>query len=287
MVNYHEAIKQSCDTFFYTVAQKLGTTKIVEMAHRFGLGELHDIGLIGEKDGNIPTPEWKKKRFKKRWSGGDTINYAIGQGYALATPLQLAVMTARMASGLNISPRLFVEKGDEKPYFPPMQIKKSLMKTNLKAMISVNNHKKGTAYSKRITTPRFRMAGKTGTAQVRRILKRGQDQKSLPWEMRHHALFVGFAPTDKPKYACCIVIEHGGGGASAAAPVARDVLLRAQQINAGEALIPQKPTAIYGAPDNATPPNNPPETVEEILQDADAPITGDGFTDITDMFEEY
>ena len=97
-MRYHEAIEQSCDTFFYTTAQKLGPEKIVTMANRLGLGQLHDIGLIGEKLGIIPSPDWKMKRYKQRWSGGDTINYAIGQGYTLATPLQLAVMMARMAS---------------------------------------------------------------------------------------------------------------------------------------------------------------------------------------------
>lgn len=265
-VHYHEAIEQSCDTFFYTTAQKLGTKKIIEMAHRFGLGELHDIGLTSEKSGNIPTPEWKMKRFKQRWSGGDTINYAIGQGYTLATPLQLAVMMARMASNKQVSPRLFVPKGEESPEFEDLGLSAELMRVNIEAMSAVTNDPRGTAYSKRITDPRFLMGGKTGTSQVRKILKRGQNQNLIPWEARHHALFVGFAPMDNPKYACCVAIEHGGGGASAAAPVARDVLLRIQQMEAGinPTLDPtsQKPT-----PPTTPQPEEQTEITEEIITD--------------------
>jgi penicillin-binding protein 2 len=232
-VHYHEAIEQSCDTFFYTVAQKLGYEKIVAMAHRFGLGELHDIGLTGEKTGNIPTPAWKEKRFKQKWSGGDTINFSIGQGYVLATPLQLAVMAARMAGGKKVEPRLFVPEGEEKPVFASMGISDELQKINLSAMAAVANSPNGTAFGKRISDPRFLMGGKTGTSQVRKILVRGQNQNSIPWEARHHALFVGFAPIDNPKYACAVLVEHGGGGGATAAPIARDILLRIQQLDAG------------------------------------------------------
>lgn len=261
-VHYHEAIEQSCDTFFYTTAQKLGTEKIIEMAHRFGLGELNDIGLTGEKSGNIPSPEWKMKRFKQRWSGGDTINYAIGQGYVLSTPLQLAVMMARMASNKKVSPRLFVPEGEENPEFKNLGLSSELMRINIEAMSAVVNEQHGTAYAKRISDPRFIMGGKTGTSQVRKILQRGQNQSLLPWEARHHALFVGFAPIDNPKYACCVAIEHGGGGASAAAPVARDVLLRIQQIDAGVDLVPQK------SPTSPQQPIEPQEIIEELVPDS-------------------
>ena len=232
-VHYHEAIEQSCDTFFYTIAQKLGADKIIEMAHRFGFGKPHDIGLTGEKGGNIPTPAWKEKRFKQKWSGGDTINFSIGQGYTLATPLQLAVMTARIASGKQVAPRLFVPDGEENPNFTVMNVGEDTIKTTLNAMYSVCNDKHGTAYDKRILDIRFLMGGKTGTSQVRKILQRGQNQNKLPWEARHHALFVGLAPIDNPKYACSVIVEHGGGGAATAAPIARDVLLRIQQLDAG------------------------------------------------------
>lgn len=260
-VRYHEAVEQSCDTFFYTTAQKLGAEKIVEMAHRFGLGESHNIGLISEKSGIIPNAQWKMKRFKQRWSGGDTINFAIGQGYTLTTPLQLAVMTARMASGKEVKPRLFIPDGEEKPEFDDIKLSSKLMRINLEAMSAVTNNPHGTAYGKRIYDPRFLMGGKTGTSQVRRIKQRGQDQSLIPWEFRHHALFVGFAPVENPKYACCVVVEHGGGGASAAAPIARDVLLRIQQIDAGVELIPQE---------SIKPPVKPSSEIEEREEDSSA-----------------
>lgn len=262
-VHYHEAIQQSCDTFFYTTAQKLGTEKIVDMAHRCGLGELHDIGLISEKSGNIPTPEWKMKRFKQRWSGGDTINYGIGQGFVLATPLQLAVMIARLAGNKKVEPRLYVPAGEEHPEFESLGLSPELMRVNIEAMSAVVNVQHGTAYSKRISDPRFMMGGKTGTSQVKKILQRGQNQNLIPWEGRHHALFVGFAPVDNPKYACSVAIEHGGGGGEAAAPVARDVLLRIQQMDAGVEIIPQK------SPTSTPQPPEQPEIIEDNAPDND------------------
>lgn len=230
-VDFHEAVAQSCDTFFYTVAQELGIEAFAKMARRFGLGQLHDIGIIGEKPGVIPDPQWKMKSYNQKWTGGDTINCAIGQGYVLATPLQLAVMTARMAGeGFAVQPRLFVPQGEEKPQFKPLGIGSDMLQLNRAAMDAVVNSERGTAYGKRIEDPRFAFGGKTGTSQVRKILQRGMNQNLLPWEYRHHALFVGYAPVDKPKYACCVLIEHGGGGAAAAAPVARDVLLKVQEL---------------------------------------------------------
>jgi penicillin-binding protein 2 len=229
-MNFTSAIEQSCDTYFYTVAQRIGINSFADMARKFGLGETQDIGIIGEKPGIIPDPEWKMKRYKQRWTGGDTINSSIGQGYMLTTPLQLAVMTARMVSGYEIKPRLWVPAGKEKPVFSPVDVKPELLALAREAMSGVCNVPTGTAYAKRIMEPRFAMGGKTGTSQVRKIITRGVKQETLPWEYRHHALFVGYAPVDAPKYACCIAIEHGGGGASAAAPVARDVLLKIQQL---------------------------------------------------------
>jgi penicillin-binding protein 2 len=230
-MNYHTAIQQSCDTYFYTVAERIGINTYAQMARRFGLGHSHHLGLISEKEGIIPDPEWKMRRYKQRWAGGDTINCAIGQGYVLTTPLQLAVMTARMASGRMVEPRLVVPEGREYPEFDPVEIKAGLLERNRSAMSSVCNEPGGTAYSKRIIEPRFMMGGKTGTSQVRKIFQRGVDQDTIPWEYRHHGLFVGFAPVDKPKYAAAVIVEHGGGGGSAAAPVARDVLLKIQELD--------------------------------------------------------
>jgi len=229
-VHFHEAIEESCDVFFYTVAERMGIDAYAKMARKFGLGETHNLGITGEKPGIIPDPEWKMKQYKERWAGGDTINCAIGQGYVLATPLQLAVMTARIAGGTAVEPRLFVPAGEEKPEFETVHVKGELMDTVREAMSAVCNEDHGTAYAHRISEPRFAMAGKTGTSQVRHLIREGMNQNTLPWEDRHHALFVGFAPVDNPKYACAVVVEHGGGGASAAAPVARDVLLKAQQL---------------------------------------------------------
>lgn len=230
-VRYHEAIAQSCDTFFYTVAQRAGIDRYADLARTLGLGAVHDLGITGEQPGIIPDPEWKKKRYQTKWTGGDTINCGIGQGYVLATPLQLAVMTARIASGNMVAPRLWVEEGQEQPVFEPLMLKPETLEATRDAMTAVVNSPIGTAYGRRIADPRFAYAGKTGTSQVRAISERGVNQATLPWEFRHHALFVGYAPLDKPKYACCVAIEHGGGGAAAAAPVARDVLLKAQELS--------------------------------------------------------
>ena len=230
-MNYHTAIEQSCDTYFYTMADRLGIARITEMAKRFGLGEVYNTGLIGEKSGLIPDPDWKMKRHKQRWTGGDTINASIGQGYVLSTPLQLAVMTSRMATGRKVVPRLRLPTDDTQVAFEPLNVQESLLEINRKAMTSVVNDPSGTAYWKRIIEPHMAFAGKTGTSQVRKITQRGLDQKLLPWEHRHHALFVGFAPVDQPKYVVSVCIEHGGGGASAAAPVARDVFVKSSAVS--------------------------------------------------------
>ena len=231
-VNFAKAIEQSCDTFFYTVGERVGIDAYADMARRFGLGEVHNIGILGEKPGVVPDPDWKMQHYKQRWSGGDTINCSIGQGYVLATPLQLTVMTARMVGGgYAVKPRLWVPPGAEKPTFEPIDIKSECLQHARDAMNDVCNTPGGTAYGKRIMEPRFAMGGKTGTSQVRKIITRGVKQDTIPWEYRHHALFIGFAPVDAPKYACCIAIEHGGGGAATAAPVARDVLLKIQQLD--------------------------------------------------------
>lgn len=231
-VNFKRAIAESCDVFFYTVANRMGIQAYADMAKRFGLGELTNIGLIGEKPGIIPDPEWKMNRYQQKWAGGDTINCAIGQGYVLATPLQLCTMISRMVNGgYAVLPRLEKRKeGDAMPEH--MGMDEELLALNIAAMNDVVNAPNGTAYGKRITDPRFAFGGKTGTSQVRKITVRGQDQSKIPWEMRHHALFVGFAPVDKPKYAVCVLVEHGGGGSAAAAPIAKDVLQKVQELMA-------------------------------------------------------
>ena len=228
-VNYKRAVTESCDTFFYTMGQRLGIGPIADMARRLGLGSSFDLGLIGEKAGLIPSEAWKMKSYNQKWTTGDTVNCAIGQGYTLATPLQLCVMISRMVNGGRaITPTL--EPRNET--FASMGVSDELLAQAMEGMYDVVNAPNGTAYGKRIIDhPEWAFGGKTGTSQVRQILVRGQDQSKLPWEHRHHALFVGYAPVDKPKYACCVLVEHGGGGSAAAAPIARDVLQKAQELS--------------------------------------------------------
>lgn len=233
-VSCRQAIAVSCDTFFYQVAQKAGIEAIAETAKKFGLGVSHELGVVGEKTGIMPTPEWKRRRFKQPWQTGDTVNAGIGQGYVLATPFQLAVMTARMANGgREVKPRLLlpVEEGaSPQEELPSLGVTPEHLQVIVEGMYDVVNSASGTAYGKRIAQPGMEMGGKTGTSQVRRITVRGRKQETLPYKERHHALFVGFAPVNAPKYAVAVIVEHGGGGSAAAAPVARDVLLKAQQL---------------------------------------------------------
>jgi penicillin-binding protein 2 len=229
-MTYRSAIAQSCDTFFYTVGRKIGIENIASVCHEFGLGEMYDLGLIGEKRGIVPTPEWKRASYNQPWQAGDTVNVSIGQGYILATPFQLAVMTARLASGRKVIPRLIAE-GDVAP-FDELSIAPEALAVAQGGMMDVTSIQTGTAHAAQIKVAGFEMAGKTGTSQVRKIIVSGMDQSKLPWEARHHALFVAFAPIQQPRYAASVMIEHGGGGASTAAPIARDIMLKVQQIMA-------------------------------------------------------
>ena len=231
-MNVSEALTESCDTYFYTMAEKLGIEKITAMARRFGLGDITQVGITDEKSGLLPSAEWKQKRHQEIWLPGDTVNAAIGQGYVLATPMQLAVMTARLANGGKaVTPTLY-KPNQNAPYIAPdtLGIDRKNMEIVQQAMWRVVNHTKGTARASAFANHEIKMAGKTGTSQVKKIYKRGQDQSMLPWKDRHHALFVGYAPFNDPLYAISVVIEHGGGGASAAAPVARDILGKALEL---------------------------------------------------------
>ncbi len=226
-MNVRTALQESCDTYFYTVARDMGIAPLSAMAHRFGISEKTGLDLLGEKTGIMPDPDWKRARYDMPWVPGDTINTSIGQGYTLTSPAQLAVMAARLASGKQVTLRLH---GDDQPDFPPLDVSQAHLEVVLEGMRMVTMEPRGTAFGSRITEPGMAYAGKTGTAQVRRITKRGVDQNTIPWEQRHHGLFVGYAPVQQPRYAVSVVIEHGGGGSSAAAPVARDVLLKVQQL---------------------------------------------------------
>lgn len=231
-VNMRDAIAQSCDVYFYTMAQRMGIDRMAEMARKMGFGALTGIGLKEEKEAVMPDDDWKRRRYNQPWQGGDTINVGIGQGYVLATPVQLAVMTARLATGMMVVPRLVAD--NPKPEFEPVGVSNAHLAAVQDGMNAVVNSDRGTAYGSRIKDPRFLMAGKTGTSQVRKLIQHGLDQKKLPWEDRHHAWFVGYAPVAAPKYAAAVIVEHGGGGASAAAPIVSDILLKIQSLDAGE-----------------------------------------------------
>ena len=241
-VDMHGGIKHSCDVFFYDVAKRVGIDRIADMAFRLGLGRPTGIELPNEKGGVIPTRDWKLANLGEPWQGGETLVTAIGQGFVLATPLQLAVMTARLANGgLGVQPHLtrgFRDQGTEDPApppaFAPIGVNPEHLAVVIKAMNGVTNEQGGTAYRNRIADEGWEMAGKTGTSQVRRITMAERAQgvtknEDLPWHRRDHALFVAFAPVHAPRYACAVVVDHGGGGSAVAAPIARDILIEAQR----------------------------------------------------------
>ncbi len=232
-VNLHQALKFSCDVFFYDVAKRTGVDAITAMARRFGFGTKLDLPVPAVAEGLAPTTEWKKRVYEESWQQGDSLNVGIGQGFVLATPLQLALMTARISTGTAVEPRL-IRTIDNVPVALTPAASIGLTPAHLAAvqrgMFAVSNEERGTAYRMRIAAPGFEMAGKTGTSQVRTITAeeraRGVTRnEDLPWNRRDHGLFVCYAPYDAPKYAVSTIVEHGGGGSTAAAPIARDILL--------------------------------------------------------------
>ncbi|TAH33124.1 MAG: penicillin-binding protein 2 [Alphaproteobacteria bacterium] len=256
------AIRESCDVYFYDVAMKLGVDRLAETARKIGLAKETGVDIPGEKSGLIPDRRWKQARFKAGWHKGETLVAGIGQGYVLTTPLQLAVMAAHVVNGgRQITPHIRAL-----PELDQVQDKEGLLdrilrfnKNNLaflkEAMNQVVNAGNGTAHGARITVEGMEMGGKTGTAQVKRISMaeraRGVTKnEDRPWKDRDHALFIGFAPVSAPKFVAAVVVEHGGGGSAVAAPIARDLLLLAQQ-----RLLPQQPQ-----PETA---ENKPETTKE------------------------
>lgn len=243
--NVVEAIAQSCDCFFYEAGRRAGIDRISDMAQRLGLGKVSELGLPGESAANQPTRAWKQEKIGKPWQHGDTFNLSIGQGYMTSTPLQLAIMTARLANGgYEVQPNLLLAKATPreelapppprtKPTAPSLRLNPqhlALIREGMVQVVAV-----GTASHLRVDgqgrplDPSLRFAGKTGTAQVKRITERERDmgitQDQLPWHLRHHALFVCFGPIDNPRYACAVIVEHGQGGGKTAGPIGRDVLV--------------------------------------------------------------
>jgi penicillin-binding protein 2 len=242
-VRLKEAIKVSCDVYFYQVAMATGIDRIAAMARRLGLGAALGIDLVGERPGLMPDTAWKRATFKDRFHPGETAISGIGQGFILATPLQLATMTARLVNGgYAVKPRLLrapIEPAKDpgamlRRPFAPLGVSARNLALVVDAMAAVVNEPGGTALRVRIDDAAYAIGGKTGTSQVRRIsvaerLRGIFRNEDLPWERRDHALFVCYGPVKSPRYACAVVVEHGGGGGAVAAPIARDVILEAQQ----------------------------------------------------------
>lgn len=242
-VDAKEAITESCDVYFYEIAKRTGIDRIAATAKKFGLDTATGIDLPGEQGGLIPSRDWKRATRDEPWHQGETVIAGIGQGFVLLTPLQMALMTARIANGGRaIVPRLTravsgqsVDRA-EPTEIPSLNIPPGHLELVSEAMDRVVNHPTGTARRSNTGIEEFPMAGKTGTVQVRRISKLEREQgvrknEELPWKFRDHALFVGFAPVDNPRYAISVVVEHGGGGSSVAAPIAKDVLVKAYERN--------------------------------------------------------
>jgi penicillin-binding protein 2 len=246
-LNVVGGIANSCDCFFYEAARRTGVDRIDEMAAKLGFGQVTGLGLPGEAAGNQPSRSWKLDKYNVPWQQGDTFNLGIGQGYMTATPLQLAVMTARISNGgYGVQPNLLLAKATPRQELAPPQPREKPSASALhidprhlalvhEGMNQVVNSPTGTAAQLRFDAdkkpidPAFRFAGKTGTAQVKRITEReralGITQEQLPWRLRHHALFICFGPVDNPRYACAVVVEHGMAGGATAGPIGRDVLL--------------------------------------------------------------
>ncbi|MCR8548104.1 penicillin-binding protein 2 [Salipiger sp. P9] len=226
-VNLEQSLRESCDVYYYDLALKVGIENIAAMGRKLGLGTAPDVPMSAVTAGLMPDKAWKRRERGAEWLIGDTVNASIGQGFVLTSPLQQAVMTARLATGRAVTPRLVRSvNGVETPSGAgaPLDIDPNNLRQIRKAMFAVSNNRRGTAYRSRIIADDMRMAGKTGTSQVLNRVVRNQD---VPWEERDHALFVNFAPFDAPRIAVSVVVEHGGGGSAVAAPIARDITLEA------------------------------------------------------------
>lgn len=232
-VDLNKALRESCDVYFYQVGLEMGIDRLAQMSVNLGLGSPLGVPLEGEKAGLIPSREWKRKRFSERWYDGETVIAAIGQGYVLTTPLQLAVMTASVANGGKVLRPHVVKRVEDLEGRLLMETTPELIHSiglhppDLEAvrrgLVSVVNEGGGTARVAQL--PGITVAGKTGTAQVVRLKEdRNKDEASIPYRFRDHALFVAYAPAEDPRIAVAVVVEHGMHGGSAAAPVARAIL---------------------------------------------------------------
>ncbi len=221
-VDMRSGIAKSCNVYFYTMARRVGPQAVADMARLLGLEHKFDLPMPVQRAGIIPDPAWKSERYDEDWGVADTLNMSIGQGYVIVNPLQLAVMTARIATGRIVEPRMLA--GAPPAEFAPIAIPPADLEVVRQGMDDVVNGPGGTARGSQLKVPGVRMGGKTGTAQVRRITAGFRGGANVPWKFRDHALFIAFAPVDNPRYAISVIVEHGIGGSRAAAPIAKDVL---------------------------------------------------------------
>ena len=228
-LNMVDALKYSCNHYIYAVARQTGADKIIEVANRFGLGKPTGVDLPGELSGFVPTKQWKKEKYGAKWGVGDTLNLSIGQGFILATPMQLAcLITAIASNGKLFSPKIAVGA----PNYVQLDLQQSNLEIIKTALFNTMNTPGGTGYLSRLDYKSMHMAGKTGTAQVQAKKNASDDlsRDNIAWGSRNHAIFSGYAPFDNPKYAISIYFDHGGGGGRASAPIAKkimqDVLLK-------------------------------------------------------------
>lgn len=236
-VDLHRGIAASCDIYFYNVARKLGIDGIEAGAHKLGYGQPTQIEIPGERSGVIPGRAWKERIYHVPWQQGETLNTGIGQGYVLVTPIQLCTAAARIASGNVVSPRIVRVVGKNvqpREELRRLDVSDKALATVQAGMNAVANEPGGTAYAWRITQPGFEMAGKTGTAQVRKISREEHEagvikNAKLPWKLRDHSLFIAYAPVNQPKYAAAIVQEHSGAAEHPHVQMVRDILLFTQQ----------------------------------------------------------
>jgi penicillin-binding protein 2 len=290
--NLHDAIKNSCDIYFYQTALKIGPDAIAEAARAMGFGQVFDIGVPGQKKGLIPDRAWKKAANKKNpanqiWFPGETPSYGIGQGALTVNALQLAVMTARLANGKKaLNPRLIKSVGGvEQPSgaaVPDLPFTAEHLAYVRGGMAAVANDVRGTAYRQsQLGLGDVQMAGKTGTAQVRSYDKvKSRNSASVQWKLKDHNLFIAFAPYDDPRYAVAVIVEHGGlGGATAGAPRAREVmrvaLLKDPEIRARiEKPMPMPEAPVETGSDAAVEGAAPEDPVEGAPPPTPAPVPG-------------
>ncbi|MBR6356484.1 MAG: penicillin-binding protein 2 [Alphaproteobacteria bacterium] len=236
-LNVVEALKYSCDIFFYETALRVGVDKIREMALKLGMGEVLNVGVDNEKAGLIPSKSWKKAKYGTQWAPGDSANTGIGQGYVLVTPMQLVTMLARVVNGgYAITPTFIKPSKKDLEQIKRLKISRRHIELVKEGMYEVVNGVGGTAKRAKFNLDGVRMGGKTGTTQVRRISMKERKtgvirDEYLPWKLRNHAWFMGFTPVDNPRYAVAVIVEHGSSGSGVAAPIASKILQEALKLD--------------------------------------------------------